>query len=216
LKAANIAASLNALNAITTVNVISAPSLTVADNKTATLQVGDQVPIITQSAESVVTTGAPLVNSVSYRDTGVILSITPRINQSGRVLLDIEQEVSSVVPTTTSGINSPTIRQRKVRTTVLVNNGEGLALGGMMQTNKSVTANQIPIVGDLPFIGSAFRQKDNQVTKTELVIIITPRVMRNLDEAHAVTDEFRRQMVDSLRASQQPRSSQETIRRTFQ
>jgi general secretion pathway protein D len=214
-KAANLAASLNALNAITDVNVVSSPSLTVAANKTAMLQVGDQVPITTQSAVSVLATGAPVVNSVSYRDTGVILSITPRINKSGRVLLDIEQEVSSVVPTTSSEINSPTIRQRRVRTTVMLNDGEGLALGGMMQTNKSVTRTQIPIFGDVPVLGNAFKQKDNQVAKTELIIIITPHVIRNLDEARAVTDEFRRELSISRKGSQ-PRSFEESIRRTFE
>jgi general secretion pathway protein D len=217
VKAANLAGSLNALNNITTVNVISSPSLTVAANKTAMLQVGDQVPITTQSAVSVLTTGAPLVNSVSYRDTGVILSITPRINKSGRVLLDIEQEVSSVVPTTSSGIDSPTIRQRRVRTTVMLNDGEGLALGGMMQTNKTIANTQIPIIGDLPLLGNAFKQKDNQIGKTELIIIITPHVIRNLDEARAVTDEFRRELsVHIPRNRGQTRSFEETIRRTFE
>ncbi len=216
VRAANLAASLNALNAITNVNVISSPSLTVAANKTAMLQVGDQVPITTQSAVSTLTTGAPVVNSVSYRDTGVILSITPRINKSGRVLLDIEQEVSSVVPTTSSDINSPTIRQRRVRTTVMLNNGEGLALGGMMQTTKSVANTQIPIVGDLPLLGNAFKQKDNQIAKTELIIIITPHVIRNLEEARAVTDEFRRELSSVSRKGPQPRTFEETIRRTFE
>jgi general secretion pathway protein D len=216
VKAANLAGSLNALNAITNVNVISSPSLTVAANKTAMLQVGDQVPITTQSA-AVLTTGASLVNSVSYRDTGVILSITPRINKSGRVLLDIEQEVSSVVPTTSSGIDSPTIRQRRVRTTVMLNDGEGLALGGMIQTNKTVTNTQIPILGDLPLLGNAFKQKDNVVGKTELIIIITPHVIRNLDEARAVTDEFRRELsVHIPRNRSQTRTFEETIRRTFE
>ena len=104
LTAANIAATLNALNTITTVNVISSPSLTVMDNRPAFLQIGDEVPITTQSAVSVLTPGAPVVNSVTYKDTGIILSIMPHINASGRVLLDLEQEVSSVVQTTTSGI----------------------------------------------------------------------------------------------------------------
>jgi general secretion pathway protein D len=215
IKAANLATSLNALNAITEVNVVSSPSLAVAANKTAMLQVGDQVPITTQSAVGTLVTGAPVVNSVSYKDTGVILSITPRINKSGRVLLDIEQEVSSVVPTTSSGIDSPTIRQRRVRTTVMLNDGEGLALGGMMQTNKSVTKTQIPIVGDIPVLGNAFKQKDNQVSKTELIIIITPHVIRNLDEARAVTDEFRRELSISNKGSR-PRNFQEAIRRTFE
>ena len=86
---------------ITDVNVVSSPTIMVIDNKRATLQVGDEVPIATQSAVSVLTPGAPIVNSVSFRNTGIILNITPRINDNGRVLLDIEQEVSDVVPTTT-------------------------------------------------------------------------------------------------------------------
>src|SRR4029078_6252014 len=126
------------------VNVISSPSLTVADNRTAALQVGDQVPITTQSAVSVLTPGAPVVNSVSYKDTGVILSITPRINESGRVMLDIEQEVSTVAETTSSGIDSPTIRPRKIKTSVVVNDNDALLLGGMIQESKSIGRSQIP------------------------------------------------------------------------
>jgi general secretion pathway protein D len=210
---ANIAASLNALNAITDVNVVSSPSLTVLDNKTAFLQIGDQVPITTQSAISVLGTGAPIVNSVSYRDTGVILSMTPRINESGRVLLDIEQEVSSVAQTTSSGIDSPTIRQRRVRTQVLVNNGEALVLGGMIQDNKNVGRTQIPILGDIPVVGNVFKQKDNQIGKTELVIIVTPHVIRDLNEARRATDEFRRELANARR--QWPDAGQ-AFHRTFQ
>jgi len=194
LTAANAAGTLNALNQVTTVNIISSPSLTVMDNRTAQLQIGDEVPIITQSAVSVLTTGAPVVNSVAYKDTGVILSITPRINQSGRVLLDIEQEVSSVASTTSSGIDSPTISQRRIKTSVVVSDGEALALGGMIQKSRTVTRNQVPIVGDIPAIGNLFGSKDNQQGKTELLVIITPHVIRNLTEARQVTDEFRREL----------------------
>jgi general secretion pathway protein D len=194
LTAANIAATLNALNTITTVNVISSPSLTVMDNRPAYLQIGDEVPITTQSAVSVLTPGAPVVNSVTYKDTGIILSIMPHINASGRVLLDLEQEVSSVVQTTTSGIDSPTIQQRRIKTSVAVNNGEGLALGGLMQRQNNNTQGQVPLLGSIPIIGNAFKFKDNTIAKTELMIFITPTVIRNLNEARAVTDEYRRQM----------------------
>jgi general secretion pathway protein D len=217
LTAANVTATLNALNAITTVNVISSPSLTVMDNKTAVLQVGDEVPITTQSAVSVLTTGAPIVNSITYKDTGVILSITPRINESGRVLLDLEQEVSTVENTTSSGIDSPTISERRVRTSVVVNSGEPLALGGMIQTSKSVTRNQIPLLGDVPVIGNAFSQKDNTIAKTELIIIITPHIMRNLSEARKITDEFRRELaVYVTPPSRNAPSFQQNIRRAFE
>jgi general secretion pathway protein D len=194
INAASIAATLSALNALTHVNVISTPSLMVLDNKTARLQIGDQVPITTQTATSTVTASTAIVNSITMQDTGVILSVTPRINESGRVQLEIEQEVSSVVKTTTSNIDSPTIQQRRVKTTVVVNDGEVLALGGMIQDQVSKTSSQIPVLGDLPGIGAMFANRDNSIQKTELIILITPRVVRDGAESRLVTEEYRRKM----------------------
>jgi len=193
-KAANIAATLSALNSITHVNVISTPSLMVMDNKTATLQIGDQVPITTQTAANTATSNIAIVNSIQMRDTGVILSVTPRVNESGRVRLDIEQEVSGVVKTTSSNIDSPTIQQRRVKTTVVVNDGEVLALGGMIQDQVSRTDSHIPLLGDIPGIGAAFASKDNSKKKTELIILITPRVVRDRMESQLVTEEYRRKV----------------------
>jgi general secretion pathway protein D len=215
LKTANVMATLNALSEVTDVNVISSPSLTVMDNKTATLQIGDQVPIATQSAVSVIDPEAPIVNSVSYKDPGVILSWTPGIIESGRVLIDIEQEVSSVVNTSTSGIDSPTIRQRRVKTTVMVNDGEAIALGGLIQTNKTKARTQIPIVGDIPILGNAFKQKDDKNTKTELIILITPRVMRNLEEARQVTEEYKREFATQVWKDRKGQTLEKAVRRTF-
>jgi general secretion pathway protein D len=194
LRATNVQVTLNALNDITKVNVVSSPSLMVVDNRVATLQIGDQVPITTQSAVSVLTPGAPVVNSIQYRDTGVILQIRPKINESGRVLLEIEQEVSSVQRTTSSNLDSPTIQQRRVKTTVVVNDGESIALGGLIQDAKTQANKQVPVLGDLPLIGGAFRSRDDGVSKTELVIFITPRVVRDLNEAQAVTEEYRQRL----------------------
>lgn len=194
VNAASIASTLSALNAITRVNVISTPSLMVLDNKTARLQIGDQVPITTQTATSTVTAQTAIVNSITMQDTGVILSVTPRINESGRVQLEIEQEVSAVVKTTSSGIDSPTIQQRRVKTTVVVNDGEVLALGGMIQEQASKTSNQIPLLGDIPGLGAAFSNRGDQVQKTELVILITPKVVRDGTEGRLVTEEYRRKM----------------------
>lgn len=191
LTAANIAATIDTLNQITNVNIVSSPSLAVMDNKPAVLQIGDQVPITTQSATGTLTPGAPIVNSVSYKDTGVILSIIPRINESGRVLLDIEQEVSSVAPTTSSNIDSPTIRQRKIRTSVVVNDNDALVLGGLIQEGRTTGRSQLPIIGDIPFIGNFAGSRDNVIGKTELIILIRPHVMRSLDEARSVTEEYR-------------------------
>lgn len=216
LKLANAQVTLNALQQVTDVNVVSSPSLTVMDNKTATLQVGDQVPITTQSATSVLGAGAPIVNSVTYKDTGVILSITPRVNDSGRVMLDIEQEVSSVVPTTSSGIDSPTIQQRRVKTSVVVNDHEAITLGGLVQDKQNIGRSQLPVLGDLPLVGNAFKSKNDHSGKTELIIIITPKVMRNLAEAQQVTDEFRRRLNFAYpRTRTTPRSIARTVQRVL-
>jgi general secretion pathway protein D len=213
----SLSETIDALQTITDVNIISSPSLTVMDNKTAALQIGDEVPITTQSAQSTLTTGAPVVNSISYKDTGIMLAMTPRINASGRILLDLEQEVSTVAATTTSGIDSPTIHKRRIRTSVVVNNGQALALGGLIQDSRTVTRTQVPILGDIPIIGSAFRQKDNKIGKTELLIIIVPHLMRNASEARLVTDEYRRELaINAPQRVRGPVTMERAVRRILE
>lgn len=194
LKANDIGVALNAISSVTDVRVLSAPSLVVLDNKSAVLQVGDQVPIVTQSAKGTTTTDAPIVNNVELKDTGIILKVTPRINDSGLVTLDIEQEVSSVIKTTTSGIDSPTIRQRKIKTSVVVSDGEALALGGLIQERETTGKTKVPVLGDIPLLGTAFRNKSNAIARTELIIFIRPRVIRDIHEARRVTAEFRKEL----------------------
>jgi general secretion pathway protein D len=191
LTASNINVALDVLSNITKVNVISTPNVTVMDNKTAMLQVGDQVPISTSTSQSVAAAGAPILNSIQMIDTGVILSVTPHVNDNGRVLLDIEQEVSTATPTTTSNINSPTIQQRRVRTTVAVADGEAVALGGLIQERNTVGRNSVPVLGDIPLLGNAFGTKDDQINRTELLILIRPRVVRDGEDARRATDEYR-------------------------
>lgn len=187
----SVQVTLNALSSITDVNVVSAPTVMALNNQKAVLQVGDQVPVVTQQAVDTSTSSAPIVNSVEMKDTGVILTVTPRINSAGRVMLDIQQEVSDVVKTTSSGIDSPTIQQRKIQTRVLVNDGESLALGGLIQERNSIERSQIPILGDIPIIGNAFKDKTDTIKRTELIIFIRPRVVRDVKEAREVTEEFR-------------------------
>ena len=185
--------ALNALSSVTDVNVISSPSLMVLDNQTAILQVGDEVPVVTQQSVTN-SVNTPIFNSITFRDTGVILRVTPRVNDSGLVLLDIEQEVSSVVETVTSGIDSPTIQQRRIETTVAVNDGESLALGGLIESGVIRTSSGVPILSDLPVLGRLFKTQTDRDERTELLVIITPRVIRNQDEARKVTDEYRRRL----------------------
>lgn len=186
--------TLNALASITDVNIVSSPNIMALNNQKATLQVGDQVPIATQQAAGVVTANAPVVNSVTLKDTGIILTVLPRVNAAGRVLLDIDQEVSTVVKTTTSGIDSPTIQQRKLSTKVIVNDGESIALGGLIQERNTLDRGQVPILGDIPLLGNLFKNKTDTISRTELIIFIRPRVVRNIQEARDVTDEFRQRL----------------------
>jgi general secretion pathway protein D len=216
-KAGSTQVTLNALNTLTRVNVLASPSLMVLDGRTASLQIGDQVPITTQTATSVITPGAPIVNSVSYKDTGVILTVTPRINEAGRVLLDIEQEVSSVTQTTSSNIDSPTFGRRRVKTSVLVNDGEAVTLGGLIQNKKTFTADQVPVLGNIPIIGNAFKDKDDKIEKTELIILLTPKVVRDLTEAQQVTSEYRRRIGEFAPRRRDPvRQFEHDVKRTLQ
>ncbi|MGB3625468.1 MAG: type II secretion system secretin GspD [Henriciella sp.] len=187
-------AALSAVAGVTDVKILSAPSLMVLDNRTATLQVGDQVPIVTQSAVSVSNPDAPIVNSVSLRDTGIILNVTPRVNDGGLVILDIDQEVSDVVATQSSGIDSPTIQQRRISTSVAVNDGESIALGGLIRERISDSKSKVPLLGDLPLLGAAFSTTTQATTRTELLVLITPRVIKNAEDAILVTDDLRSRM----------------------
>jgi general secretion pathway protein D len=189
----DIRAALNALESVTKVRVISSPKLVTLNNHEAQIQVGDQVPISTQSAVGTGSPGAPIVNSVQLHDTGVILKVTPRVNKNGLVQLDIAQEVSNVVPTTSSGIDSPTIQQRKLSSTVVVKNGDTIALGGLISDNTSKSKSGVPILAKVPLLGAFFRDTHNTTTRTELILLITPHVMRDDAEFQTVMDDLREQ-----------------------
>ena len=140
----NVQMVFNALSTITDINIVSSPTLMVLDNKKATLQVGNEVPIATQSAVAVLTPGSPIVNSITYRSTGIVLNITPRIGDGGRVLLDVEQEASDVVATDDVRHRLPTIQQRRIKTTVAVNDGEGVVPRGMIRTAQTTSVTRFP------------------------------------------------------------------------
>lgn len=182
--------ALSALAAVTDVKVISAPTLMVIDNKEGVLQIGDQVPIVTSQSQDQ-TADAPILSQVEYRDTGIILRVRPRIGNGGRVTLDISQEVSDVAETDTSGIDSPTIRQRKVQTSVALTDGQTLALGGLVQESDNVSRSEVPGLGRVPVVGNLFRSKDSRRGRTELLILIRPRVILNEGDANSATAYWR-------------------------
>jgi general secretion pathway protein D len=185
---------LNALSSVTDVNVVSSPQLMVLDHQIAILQVGDQVPIPTQQAQSVLTPGAPVINTIEYRDTGVILTVMPRVNSSGLVTLDITQEVSNVARTTSSTLDAPTINQRRITTSVIVQDGATVALGGLITDNTNRGKAGIPILADIPILGALFSNTNNAKKRTELLVMLSPKVVRNAQEAQERTDELRNSM----------------------
>ena len=189
-------AVLNTLATKTKVNVVSAPKLLVLNNQTALLQVGDQVPVLTQSSTSTIAGNAPVINAIEYRDTGVILKVTPRVNATGVVLLDVSQEVSDVNVTRTagSGVASPTISTRKINTSVAVKDGEVLALGGLIRNTESRDKIGFPFLSQIPIIGGLFGRQAKNVDRTELIVILRPRVVRSVEDGRAITDELRRKI----------------------
>jgi len=189
--AGNAKVVLNALTSVTTVNVISSPQLLVLDHHIATLQVGDQVPVVVQQSESTVTATSQLINTVAYVDTGVILRVSPRVNTNGLITLDITQQVSQAATTTTSNLNSPTISQRRVDSTITVQDGQTIALGGLITDNKTRGKDGIPMLSDIPVVGNLFATNTNKVARTELLILLQPRIVHNAYEARSMTEELR-------------------------
>lgn len=181
---------LSALDQVTRINVISTPRIMVLDNQSATLNVGDEVPIITQQQQS--TDGnSNIINQVSYRETGTSLSVQPRVSSSGLVTLDILQETSNVVESTADGTLTPTISQRTIESSIAVQNGQTILLGGLIQERDSRTKSGIPVLSDAPVIGGLFGTRGASTGRTELIVLLTPRVVRNPNEVRDITDELR-------------------------
>src|SRR6185437_8443266 len=190
---------LNLLSSITNVHVVSAPELLVLDHQTASLLVGNQIPIPSGQLQCTVTAGAPLISTIQYVDTGVILKVSPRVNSNGLITLDISQEVSAVANANqTAATNSlgPTITQRRIQSTITVQDGETVALGGLIQDSNSVTKAGLPGLSDLPIVGPIFRSTDRSVQRTELLVLLSPRVLHDSNDARAATDELRSRLRD--------------------
>ncbi len=187
----SISATLTALESLTNIKVVSAPKLLVLNNQTASLQVGNQVPVATGSSVSTQNADAPIVNSIEYRDTGVILKITPRVNSSGLVLLDVAQEVSDVTANTSSSINSPVISTRRVASSIAIQDGQVIALGGLIQDKATRGKGGVPYLSRIPVFGSLFGTHINDGSRTELLILLRPRVVRTVDDGDTLTKELR-------------------------
>lgn len=185
--------ALDALSRVTDLTVVSSPTVLVRDNHTANFQVGDEVPIVTRQSNSVINPDSPVVNNVEFRDTGVLLTVTPRVSSTGMVTMEIEQEVSNVASGSATSL-TPTISTRSLSTTVSIRSGQTVILGGLIDESRDSGRDGIPGIARIPFIGDALSQTNISTTRTELLIFLTPRVIDSDEDAAAITNEIRQRM----------------------
>lgn len=213
--------AINALESSGVAKTLSAPSLVVNNNQEASLTVGDQIPITQTYYNGLGTVGTTTTNgttsnsysggltgSVQYLSTGVTLSVMPRVNPGGLVYLDIQQEVSTPGAAATTGGNPP-IAQRQIQTSVAVQSGQTLLLGGLIKEIKQDSNTSLPLIGKVPVLKNLFGSTKNSTDRTELIVLITPRVINNSDEARQVTEDYIKQFesLAPLRAKQTPPAS---------
>jgi general secretion pathway protein D len=179
--------------------ILASPHILTADNREASINIGSSVPVLTQTANvpGIQQGGSTaLVNSVQYRDTGVILNILPQVNADGLVNLKIRQEVSAVDGSAESSTGSPTFIVREVETTGVVQDGDTLLIGGIIQELTDRSRAGIPYLMDIPVLGQLFRYESSSSNKTELIIMITPHVIRGRAEGLEVTQRYKDRLWD--------------------
>jgi general secretion pathway protein D len=185
-----IRATLSALAGENLVNVLSSPSVMVMDNQTAKIQVGQQVPVATTQQQGLAVTDR-IINQIEYRDTGVMLSVKPRVTPGGLVQMEIEQEVSTVASTDSSNLNSPTFQTRNITSSVAVRSNQAVVLGGLIQDLNSRGKSGVPGLYSLPYLGPLFGERTKEADRTELVVVLTPKVIASDQDIESVTEDFR-------------------------
>ena len=190
-------AQLTAIASDSRVNILSTPRILVNSGQEASIDVGTQVPTLSaQTTASTQTNGSSnILQSVQYRNTGIILDVKPTIYSDNRIDLDISQEVSSALPIDpASGVNSPSISNRSIKTSLSLNDGGSVVLGGLVSTTDTKGSTGIPLLQDIPVIGNLFKTKSNGKTRTELLLLIVPYIIDSNQQAQDVT----RAVVDSM------------------
>jgi general secretion pathway protein D len=193
---------LDALHGVTNVKVLSNPSLVVLDNQAATLQVGDQVPFSTGTA-TVLTANNTVVNTIDYKNTGIILRVLPRANSNGNVVLDIEQEISNVAAGSGQSL-TPTISQRRVKSSIAVASGQTVLLAGLISETENKTRQGIPLLDSIPGVGDAFAHQNTARARTELILFIRPTVIKDAVDAHVIAEQMRTKMNSQLVGTSNP------------
>ncbi|MGS2719898.1 secretin N-terminal domain-containing protein [Paraglaciecola aestuariivivens] len=196
-------AILNAFYENKKANIRSRPRIMVKSGGEASIDVGNEIPVITQSSQSTSDSNAPVIETVSYRKTGVILKIKPTVHASGFVDIEIDQELSE----STGGGLTPTILNRKLTTTVTLRDGGSVLLGGLISSSTSKGQTGVPILGRLPVIGKLFNTDTDSQDRTELMIMIIPYVLNSPDEAEKLTDELQQTRIENLSADIVPQEN---------
>ncbi|MBM4286059.1 MAG: type II secretion system protein GspD [Deltaproteobacteria bacterium] len=196
-----VRALINVLAAQGKINVLANPHIMAANNQEARIQIGDEVPILTSESVPLVSQATSFATStVQYRSTGIILTVKPQINAKGLVTLDIAQEVSSAVPTTTGVSNSPTISIRQAQTSLITGDNQTIVLGGLIREDASRTKSGVPILHRMPLLGPLFGTEDVKNEKTELLVLITPHIVAHPEEGARIT----RTMKDKVGLQESP------------
>jgi general secretion pathway protein D len=192
---------LNTLSTDHRFKVLSTPRILTANNRQAQINISQQVPFIT--SQFVSPTGSQ-TTSFGFLDVGIILDVTPRISRNGYVTIDVIQEANEFQGFT--AFNAPLVSRRSTETTVTVKDGQTVILGGLIKDTETTTTTKVPILGSLPIIGSLFRSKDKTKARTELMVFLTPRVVRSAEESYAITEQERQrlQMKDKVKISPPP------------
>ena len=180
---------LHALTKDTKVNILSTPRVMTKNNQEAVINVGQAVPFLVSTQETA--TGG-ILTSTDFRDVGVILTVTPRINRSGTVSLDVNQQINSLVEFTL--FDAPIISTREASAFVTIKDKQTMVIGGMIKDDKTETVHKIPVLGDVPLLGKLFQRTDTRVEKTELMVFITPHVVYTDADADRVTAEQREKL----------------------
>ncbi|MAI23612.1 MAG: type II and III secretion system protein [Crocinitomicaceae bacterium] len=170
----------------------SRPRLMVKSGGTASIDVGNEIPIITTNTQGIENNNAPIVQSISYRKTGVLLDIEPIVHAAGFVEIGVSQELSEATATSSSNIDSPTILNRKINTTVTLQDGGSVLIGGLISSTSSEGSQGIPVLDQVPILKRLLRQEANEKVRTELMIMIIPYILSSPEEAEELTDELQR------------------------
>ncbi|HTG00259.1 MAG TPA: type II secretion system secretin GspD [Nitrospirota bacterium] len=196
----SVGALLHALQTDGDVNVLSTPNILTMDNQKAEIMVGQNVPFLTGQTQNAITGTQTLFNSIERKDVGIKLTLTPQISSNDNVRLEVSQEISDVIASSATNAAGPTTSKRSASTAVVVKDRQTMVIGGLIRDNITSTTSKVPLLGDIPILGWLFKSKTTSVEKTNLMIFITPYIIKNEGEAEDLTkkksdslEEFRKE-----------------------